>query len=251
VKAVHHLSIIAAHDRYGAELSRRLAPDRVMAIADREDLVGQLLALSKHLTTAPRVLDLVGMTGTDKLLTFHGRVLDTRIGRVRASYRELADQGVLARLDVVGVRLIGCMSAVGEPARRTIAQLSEIMEVEVTGTAELVTIEDFGPTGFTAPPPRRWTAGTSLDLDNLTAGPLLDGARALTVAQARDVLACIRRDAGVELPGLLALPQLVLGLPRGDHFHHLELLLDQELVRTGATVFPVDDPRALRALLER
>jgi len=43
----------------------------------------------------------------------------------------------------------------------------------------------------------------------------------------------------------------VLGLPRGDHFHHLELLLDQELVRTGATVFPVDDPRALRALLER
>jgi len=44
---------------------------------------------------------------------------------------------------------------------------------------------------------------------------------------------------------------IVLGLPRGDHFHHLELLLDQELVRTGATVFPVDDPRALRALLER
>ena len=118
-------------------------------------------------------------------------------------------------------------------------------------TLQKLTIEDFGPTGFTAPPPRRWTAGTSLDLDNLTAGPLLDGARALTVAQARDVLACIRRDAGIELPGLFALPQLVLGLPRGDHFHHVEVLLDHDLVRTGTTVFPVEDPRALRTLLER
>jgi hypothetical protein len=251
VTAVHHLSIIAANDRYGAELARRIAPDHVLVIADREDLVGGLVALSKQLPTAPRVLDLVGMTGADKLLTFHGRALDTRIGRVRANNRELADQGVLARLDVVGVRLIGCMSAVGEPARRTIAQLAEIMELEVTGTTELVTIDDFSATGFVSPPPRRWNSGTSLDLDNLTSGPLLDGARALTLAQAREVLATIRRDAGVDLPGLLAVPQAVLGLPRGDHFHHLELLLDHELVRAGATVFPVDDPRALRSILER
>lgn len=249
--AVHHLSIIAANDRYGAELSRRIAPDHVLAINDREELVVRLVALSRQLTTAPRVLDLVGMTGPDKLLMFNGRALDTRVGRVRANYRELTDHGVLARLDVVGVRLIGCMSAVGEPARRTIAQLAEIMDVEVTGTTELVTIDDFGPAGFNSPPPRNWNSGTCLDLDNLTAGPLLDGARALTVAQAREVLATIRRDAGVPLPGLLALPQALLGLPRGDHFHHLELLLDHDLVRTGATVFPVDDPRALRSILER
>jgi nucleotide-binding universal stress UspA family protein len=251
VTAVHHLSIIAAHDRYGAELARRIAPDHVLVITDREDLVGGLVALSKQLPTAPRVIDLVGMTGADKLLTFHGRSLDTRIGRVRANYRELADQGVLARLDVVGVRVIGCMSAVGEPARRTIAQLAEIMDLEVTGTTELVTIDDFSTTGFVSPPPRSWNSGTSLDLDNLTSGPLLDGARALTLAQAREVLATIRRDAGVDLPGLLAVPQAVLGVPRGDHFHHLELLLDHELVRAGATVFPVDDPRALRSILER
>jgi hypothetical protein len=251
VTAVHHLSIIAANDRYGAELARRIAPDLVIAVTDREDLVGRLVALAKQLPTTPRMIDFVGMTGDDKLLTFHGRALDTRIGRVRANYRELADQGVLARLDVVGVRLIGCMSAVGEPARRTIAQLAEIMDVEVTGTTELVTIDDFSATGFVSPPPRRWNSGTSLDLDNLTSGPLLAGARALTLAQAREVLASIRRDAGVAAPGLLALPQTVLGLPRGDHFHHLELILDHELVRTGATVFPVDDPRALRAVLER
>jgi hypothetical protein len=251
VTAVHHLSIIAANDRYGAELARRIAPDHVIAVNDREDMVSKLVALSKQLATVPRVLDFVGMTGEDKLLTFHGRPLDTRIGRVRANYRELADQGVLTRLDVVGARLIGCMSAVGEPARRTIAQLAEILDVEVTGTTELVTVDDFAATGFVSPPPRGWNSGTCLDLDNLTAGPLLDGARALTLAQARDVLATIRRDAGVALPGLLAVPQAVLGLPRGDHFHHLELLLDHELVRTGATVFPVDDPRALRAILER
>lgn len=249
--AVHHLSLVAAHDRYGAELTRRIAPDHVLPFSDRETLTERLLAMSKHLAQSPRVLDYVGMTGADKLITFHGRACDTRIGRVRASQRELAEQGVISRLDVVGVRLVGCMSAVGEPARRTIAQLSEILDVEVTGTTELVTIDDFGPAGFISPPPRNWSSGTCLDLDNLTAGPLLDGARALTVAQARDVLATIRRDAGVDLPGLLALPQTVLGLPRGDHFHHLELLLDHELVRTGATVFPVDDPRALRSILER
>jgi hypothetical protein len=251
VTAVHHLSIIAANDRYGAELSRRIAPDLLLAALDREVLFERLFAMSKVLAPSPRVLDFVGMTGTDKLITFHGRPLDTRIGRVRANYRELADQGVISRLDVVGARLVGCMSAVGEPARRTIAQLSEILDVEVTGTTELVTIDDFGPAGFISPPPRNWNSGTCLDLDNLTSGPLLDGARALTVAQAREVLATIRRDAGVALPGLLALPQTVLGLPRGDHFHHLELLLDHELVRTGSTVFPVDDPRALRAILER
>ena len=249
--AVHHLALIAAHDLYGAELVRRLAPEHALACADREALAERLLAMSKQLAPAPRVLDLVGMTGHDKLLTFHGRALDTRIGRVRASHRELAEQGVIARLDIVGVRLVGCMSAVGEPARRTIAQLADILDVEVTGTTELVTVDDITATGFVSPPPRQWLAGTCLDLDNLTAGPLLAGAHALTLARARDVLACIRRDAGVELPRLLALPHAVLGLPRGDQFHHLELLLDYELVRTGSTVFPVDDPRALRSLLER
>ncbi|HET9986977.1 MAG TPA: hypothetical protein VFQ65_00615 [Kofleriaceae bacterium] len=249
--SVQHLSIFAANDRYGARLARRVDAPLAFPITDREDLVGRLLALSNQLPTAPRVLDLVGMTGHDKLLTFHGRALDTRIGRVRANYRELAEQGVLARLDVVAVRLVGCMSAVGEPARRTIAQLAEIMDVEVSGTTELVTVDDLTATGFVSPPPRRWHAGTCLDLDSLAAGPLLDGARALTVAQARELLACVHREAGVELPGLLALPHAVLGLPRGDRFHHLELLIDYELVRTGATVFPVDDPRALRSLLER
>jgi hypothetical protein len=251
VTSVQHLAIIAANDRYGAELVRRIAPDHVLACSDREAVAERLLAMSKQLPPSPRVLDFVGMTGHDKLLTFHDRVLDTRIGRVRASHRELADQGVIARLDVVGVRLVGCMSAVGEPARRTIAQLAEILDVEVTGTTELVTVDDLSATGFVSPPPRRWHAGSCLDLDNLIPGPLLPGARALALSQARDVLACVRREAGVELPGLLALPHSVLGLPRGHHFHHLELLLDYELVRTGATVFPVDDPRALRSLLER
>ena len=249
--AVQHLSIIATNDRYGAELARRIAPENLLSVSDREAFSERLLALSKSLPRAPRVLDLPGLTGAEKLVTFHGRPLDTRVGRVRASYRELVDQGVFERLDVVGVRVIGCMSAVGEPARRTISQLAEILDVEVTGTTELVTIDDFGPDGFVSPPPRWWNAGTSLDLDTLTAGPLLDGARALTLAQAHDVLACIRRDAGVELPGLFALPQVVLGLPRGDHFHHLEVLLDHDLVRTGTTVFPVEDPRTLRTLLDR
>jgi hypothetical protein len=169
---------------------------------------------------------------------------------VRAFWRELAGQDTLDQLGITAVRLVGCATAVGTRARTTLATLTQITELDVTGTTELVSFADFTPAGF-APTPR--VSGTLfLDPDALSQQTLRDGARVLTAAQGRDVLAMIDRHAGRALPDLLAVPHGTLALPSPieGQFHHLELLLDHELVRTGDVVFPVDDPRGLRSIVE-
>jgi len=247
------LTVLAAHDPHTALLASRV--DRlvteVILFDDREHFAARLVELARTLPLVERTLDLVGYTGTDKLLVFHGRPMDTRIGRVRAYYRGLADQELMPRLGVTSVRLVGCTTAIGDPARRTLAMLSDILGVEVIGTTELVSAENFGPPGFLPPTPSLWPQGRLLDLDALPSAPV-DGARELSLTQARTLLALVRRDAGLELPGLLALPHDHLALPAGTGaFHRLELLLDHEYVRAGSTVWPVDDPRALRSMLDR
>lgn len=251
------LTVLGAHDPHTAHLDPALT--EVIRFDDREHFAVRLTELARTLPLRERTLDLVGYTGSDKLLVFHGRTMDTRIGRVRAYYRGIADQELLPRLGVTAVRLVGCTTAIGDPARRTLATLADILGIEVTGTTELVADRDLGPAGFIPPAPMTWTKGRLLDLDTLATAPL-GAASPLTVDQGRALLALVRRDAGVDLPGLLALPHAHLALPAssnassnasGNAFHHLELLLDHELVRAGSTVWSVDDPRALRALLDR
>lgn len=230
----------------------RLAPRLDMAILydDRDDLVARLAALANGLPRQARTLDLVGLTGTEHILRINGRPLDTSAKRVRAFWRELAGQDTLDQLGITAVRLVGCATAVGTRARTTLATLSEIAELEVTGTTELVSFADFTPAGFTATAPK---AGTLfLDPDALVRADLRDGARVLTAAEAHDVLAMIDRHAGRALPDLLAVPHGTLAMPSpvDGQFHHLELLLDHELVRAGDIVFLVDDPRGLRSIVE-
>ncbi|MEO8553734.1 MAG: hypothetical protein ABI678_27360 [Kofleriaceae bacterium] len=248
----HLLTVLAAHDVHTSALAVRLDPtaSELVLFDDREHFATQLTDLARTLPQTERTLDLVGYTGPDKLLVFHDRTMDTRIGRVRAYYRGLADHELLPRLGVTMVRLVGCTTAIGDPARRTLAMLSEILGLEVTGTTELVSAQDLGPAGFVPPTPAPWAPGRLLDLDTLATAPAV-GAREVSLTQARALLALVRRDAGHDLPCLLALPHARLALPAASGFHHLELLLDHEYVRAGNTVWPVDDPRALRSLLER
>jgi hypothetical protein len=250
---VQHLTVLASGDLHAAALAARVDTLTTIAFEDREDLATRLLELARALPARPRTLDLVGLTGLDKLLTFHGRLLDVRTRRVRAYFRELAEMEVPARLGVTTLRLVGCTTATGEHARRTLDTLAEILGIEVTGTTELVSASDLSPTGFVHPPPRRWTAsGRSLDLDGLAPRVTDANARVLDQARGRDLLRLIRRDAGVELPTLLALPHATLAIPSsvGGLFHHVEVLLDHELVRAGQTVYGVEDARALRLLVD-
>ncbi len=141
---LQHLTVLAARDPHAAVLAARLEPHTSITFEDRNDLAMHLVELSRTLPDRPRTLDLVGLTGLDKLLTFHGRAVDTRSRRVRAYFRELAEHEVPAGLGLVAVRLVGCSTATGEHARRTLGALSEILGVEVTGTTELVTATDSG-----------------------------------------------------------------------------------------------------------
>jgi hypothetical protein len=150
------------------------------------------------------------------------------------------------------------MTAVGERARRTIATLSEILELEVTGTTDLVSVADISPAGYLPRTTHVWPEhGILLDLDAIAPTPVDGDARVLARSVGGDVLAQIRRSAGVALPALLALPLALLALPSStpERFHHLDVLLDYELIRATvrgeSVVYPVDDPRALRTLLER
>jgi|GEM_PF-3263813 len=254
---IQHLSILASGDSAATLLADRLESSITIGFTERVGLADRLAELALVLPRQPRTLDLVGLTSRNKLLSFHGRPLDTSVARVRAFYRELTEQGILAQLGITAMRLVGCCSAVGEPALRTISTLSEIVGLEVTGTQDLVSIEDFEPTGFTTTSTRDWSEkGVLLDLDALRPEPLTTRARPVSQAAGRDVLAHVRRNAGVALPFLLAVPHAELALPSvtAGLYYRLEILLDYELVRAdlrgSSVVFPVDDPRALRTLLE-
>ena len=243
------ITVLAALDL--ARLADRLDPATTILFQDRVDLASRLVALAETLPERTRTLDLVGLTGSDHLLTFHDRALDAERRLVRAFWREIADLDLVARLGIESVRLIGCSTAVGPRARATIAMLSDVLGVPVVGSYELVSFADFHPTGFEFPETTR-TGAAFLDLDSLRARPVDDGARPITAAMGRELLAQIRRRNGVHQPDLLARSSASLAIPSAVDglFHHVEVMLDHELVRTGDVVFPVDDPRGLRLLLD-
>ena len=243
------ITVLAAHDL--ARLADRLDPTTTILFQDRVDLASRLVELTA-LPRVPRTLDLVGLTGSDHLLTFHARALDGENRRVRAFWREIAELDLVARLGIESVRLIGCTSAVGPRARATIAMLSDVLGVPVIGSHELVSFDDFRAPGCFEFPETTRAGAAFLDLDSLRARPADDGARIITAAMGRDLLAQIGRRNGVHFPDLLARSSASLAVPSSVDglFHHVEVMLDHELVRTGDVVFPVDDPRGLRLLLD-
>ena len=251
---------------------------------DLEELFGRLLGAGASPT--PKTLDLIGHSTPDQALLALGTwVIDAARPAVRAFFRELAELEVLPRLGIHAVRLLGCQTAETAPGRATICKLSEILGVEVLGTRELLYSAHYDARGFKdesqhvlasshdlrgEPDRTIGSIGASryprlLDIDVLPSSPLSTHPppwprRIATADAARDILRLVRRAAGAEMPGLLAQPSCELALPsaRPGWYHLLQILLDGELVRAypdgthqPGIVFPVDDPRALRALVEQ
>ncbi|MFT3694755.1 MAG: hypothetical protein QM831_16520 [Kofleriaceae bacterium] len=234
-----NLVVVGAHDPLA-----RWITNADLAFEDRADYTGKLASIAP---SGP-ILELAGMTGAERCLTFNGRALDTEIPRVRALYRGLTDHGVFARLGITSIQLSGCTTAIGERARRTLTTLSEIIGLPVTGTQDLMTASEVGGRVGGAWTMSPWSGTLCLDLEALPSRDTPSvGARVLTSAEGRQALACVRRMGGMVVPELLALPLATLALPLGDRFYELEVLLDYDYVRAGDTVWPVEDPRALRA----
>jgi hypothetical protein len=210
-------------------------------------------------------------------------VIDASSAIVTAFFRELADHQVLARLGVHSVRLLGCQTAHSVLGRTTLCRLSDLLGVEVYGTTRLLHAAHYDRAGF-RDDAEHMLVGSSqlrrghvergaeregkpyprmLDLDALPATTLLPSqrrwpCRVASTQATRDILQLVRRHEGAQLAGLLAAPSCEIAIPARTGYHFVQVLLDGEFLRvypdgplSPGVVFPVDDPHALRALLDR
>src|SRR5262249_43053654 len=87
-------------------------------------------------------------TASSGLLVLGDWVIDAARPAVSAFFRGLADADVLPRLQIDAVRLLGCRTADTAEGRTTILALSEILGVEVYGTAHLLYDAHYDANGF-------------------------------------------------------------------------------------------------------
>jgi len=251
-----------------------------------EELLGRLLGANAPPT--PKTLDLIGHSTPDlSVLAIGAWAIDAASATVRAFFRELADLEVLPRLGIRAVRLLGCETAGTAAGRATICKLSEILGAPVLGTRQMLSAAHYDARGLKDecrhalvssdelrgerdPGAPVGSSGASpyprlLDIDALPSSPLAAHPppwprRIATAAIARDLLRLVRRAAGAEMPGLLDAPSCELALPssKPGWYHAAHVLRDGELLRfypdgthRPGVVYPVDDPRALRELLDR
>lgn len=281
-----HISAITHHADSELVRIQELVEHKVLVDGrgDLEELFGRMLAAD--LPPSPKTLDLIGHSTPDKsLLALGDWVIDSSSRTVVAFWRGIADHEVLPRLGIHTVRLLGCQTADTKYGRETICKLSEILGVEVCGTRQLIYSAHYDAHGFkdesqhvlissgelrldereTSVAVQVARYPRTLDIDALPASPLDSHRRPwpqriASSEAARDILRLVRRTAGAEMPGLLASPSCEIAMPstKPNWYHLAQILLDGEFVRVypdgsrkAGVVYPVDDARALRALVEQ
>jgi hypothetical protein len=264
--------IIVSSLRIGGPEELDAALQRMLAASDRDEL---------H---EPKTLDLIGHTAArTSQLRLGDWVIDTSRPEVAAFFRGLARRGVLARIGIRSVRLLGCGTASTACGRATICALADILRLEVYGTTHLLYDAHYSEHGFRdawafllvaasalrrtaleharSAPDLRWPR--TLELDQLPALPLGPrGARTQRVATAsaaREILQLIRRDAGAPMPGPAAPLTSELALPSGTPgtYHIADVLFGGDFVRfypdgpgAAGVAYPVDDARLLCRIID-
>lgn len=85
----------------------------------------------------PQTLDLIGhSTAGHHLLRLGGTPIDMLDRPVAGFFKELASAGLLPRLGITGVRLLGCETAVTDAGQRTLRLLSATVRLPVYGTSK-------------------------------------------------------------------------------------------------------------------
>ncbi len=86
-------------------------------------------------STTPTTLDLLGHSTRDHhLLRLGNTPIDMLNPHVARFFRTLAGTGLLDRLGVVAVRLLGCETAVTDSGQRTVRMLARTLRLPVFGT---------------------------------------------------------------------------------------------------------------------
>jgi hypothetical protein len=281
------LSMVSAAPDDGLhDIARIITPS--LRIAGPEQLAAalqRLLAASDRAELdEPRTLDLIGHSAVRaSQLRLGDWVIDVARPEVAAFFRGLARRGVLPRLGIRSLRLLGCGTASTADGRATICALAEILRLEVYGTTHLLYDVHYDERGFrdawafllvAAGELRRTTAAhaprapgprwpRTLELDALPAQPLgprcARTRRVATVSAAREILRLIRRDAGAPMPGPAAAPISELALPSETPgaYHVAEVLGDGGFVRfypdgpaAPGVAYPVDDAPLLCRIVD-
>lgn len=282
-----HLSVITRHADFELVRIQNIIEHKVLVDGrwDLEEMLGRLTTTRADDDIAPKTLDLIGhSTPGQSLLMLGDWVLDAAAPTVTSFFRGLADNDVLPRLGVHTVRLLGCQTAGTDLGRATICALADILQLEVQGTTQLIYSAHYGVTGFRDDclhtlvgssdlrgqprSPRTTITGERyrrvLDIETLPSSPIAKHEapwprRVAGNEAARSILRLIRRNDGAQMPGLLATPDCEVALPamKPNWFHFAQVLLEGEFVRVypdgnrqAGVLFPVEDPQALRSLVE-
>jgi hypothetical protein len=278
--------ISAEPDRDLDAIARTIVPNlRISGRSELELQLGRLLAASECAAAiAPKTLDLVGhSTAGASLLQLGDWTIDAGDPAVQAWFRRLADRGVLPRLGIHAVRLLGCTTARPGPGSATLGALAAILGVEIYGTDHLLQRAHYDEQGFRdtwefllvsaselrdrerapcAIADTGWPRPLDLDALPVSAqAPRADqaAARVATASTTQQILQLIRRDAGARMLGVPAAPlcELALWSGRPGTYHVAHVLLDGAFVRfypdgfaVPGVVYPVDDARLLRRILD-
>ena len=248
-----------------------------LALVDDAD---GLLALLRQLVAcrpprARRRLDLIGHTNSAGLVMLGTSVIDFAMDQAareaRPEYRAfatIAREGLLRRLGIGEVRLIGCRSAGTSAARETMQVIEALLRVDVRAVCDLVTATEFDAHGFVGTTVA--TASPTCPVFKFPDGDVTFApdqlsyerpSRAPRVIQLSDlesamrvVAAAIGEHRGARMPGLLSQPVVQVVLGKRRPWPSFEILLGLELVRTfpdherSPVVFPVKDRALLRQL---
>jgi hypothetical protein len=114
-------------------------------------LAGLRQVLESLLATPPPAayLDLSGhSTRAGRLLRLGADVIDMLEPRIARFFEHLAHECLLARLNVRGLRLLGCQTAVDPTGRRTLRMLARTLGLPVFGTTRTLFKSHYDEHGF-------------------------------------------------------------------------------------------------------
>lgn len=116
-------------------------------LADLHDVLGRVVRCATCAGGA-RTLDLLGHSTGRRLLQLGATELDPTRDEVRRELDRLARDGLLERLGIDELRLLGCQTAMSPAGQQAIRDLTRFLGVRVVGTTKLVYAAYFGDAGF-------------------------------------------------------------------------------------------------------
>lgn len=134
-----------AEDFFAGPAARCVILWRAAGLADLREVLEACLARPAR----PSTLDLIGhATRGHRLLRLGQTPIDMLDPHVAGFFGALAQTGLLPRLQVTAVRLLGCETAVTDAGQRTLRMLSQTLRLPVFGTRKPLLKSHSNSAGF-------------------------------------------------------------------------------------------------------